>query len=134
MKNLWYHITQSTYSEEVLFEPPIPQDTDGEPNVPRICVSSTIEQCLAGFTGMPVGESSLGQIVNFCIEEKRPFVIYQLQGSPIFADEIGDSYRTNEHWFLDPTYGELVGYVSWDDLSELIISETYPDFYEYLLS
>lgn len=100
----WYHLSTTLFEKLELLSPRDNKSgfnrSDYEPNISRICVSPTIEQCLVA---IPYSKWEM-------------FGIYKTI-SPTIAKEsvnVFDSKITDEGWILIPTYFERIGCLSLD--------------------
>ena len=115
MKRYYYHITDKHWPKTITLIPQAEGENrdEDEPLIPRICVCSTIEQCMVAVYLYTCDVYSIYRTKEK-ITAKR-------------AQCINDSYITDEHWVLKPTKFikigkidfEQIGDREWDDFVQL---------------
>ena len=105
---MWYHVTREYLSETVELVPKVPNCyVNLEGNIPRICVSSSIFNCLMAIQGydnkLYKKEIKARFTTNPCvyITEKTPFI----------PPDCADFRKNDERWFLDKTVFYHLGFV-----------------------
>lgn len=101
MRKRWLHVSEKYLGSSFLFIPRIPQGIDihlEDTTIARICVSDSIDRCIMGIYGEP-NPRKLSQ-----------FWVYELRGDVVrpTIKQVPDRARTNEHWFIHPTIGNLI--------------------------
>lgn len=103
-----YFVTDKHLGSSMILEPRIPEFTSSMEDqvTPRICVASTIQQCL---TAIEVSSALETEKVN----EKIYYVYYTTYDDSTTvrptSDEVSDAYSTGELWILEPDAFFLIG-------------------------
>ena len=102
---MWFHIDRGYLGKTIILNPRVPDCCEigysnryTEGNIPRICVSDTIYDCIRGILGI-ASPSSLEIRDRF---HDNPCV-YFTEEYPYIPPDSSDFRLTNEHWFLTPT-------------------------------
>jgi hypothetical protein len=113
IKRYWYHVSSTLKKKKELLKPR--DNTEGfnrpehEPNIKRICVSPTLEQCL---TAIPYS--------------KRDTVFIYRTNAKVIAkasQEVFDSPITQEGWILKPTWFIKMGVLDFEIIPSKVITE-----------
>ena len=105
---MWYHVAREYLSETVELTPKIPNcDVNLEGNIPRICVSSSIFNCLLAIQGM--GDRLYKD--NMKIKSTTNPCVYITEKTPFLPPDCADFRKNDERWFLDKTVFYHLGYV-----------------------
>ena len=116
---MYYHVSRNDLGISVIFTPKVPSSAiiEREGNIPRICVSSHIVLCLKAIIGnkQPTVDDILQEynISKFPIAEGT-FIsptIYSTTDIPYRIPHASDFRENKEHWFLNDTTFNRVGYI-----------------------
>lgn len=104
----FFHVSSINLGEKAKLTPKVPETISkgyGEDAVTkRICVSPTVGQCLMGKSGVKTVESALDDILQEC------YYVYEIwTQNAIPAENVHDSWLTDEHWILEEMEFTLVG-------------------------
>lgn len=135
---LWYHISKFDLGEQVVFKPKVPESAleSMEGNIPRVCVSDSIYNCLRAITSntkhLKVGEVILElrrevQPFTLAKDAKNIFVspaIYVTELVPYIPPKCIDFRINREHWFITDTLFNRAGYISLHGLLNGVIEIT----------
>lgn len=99
-----YHISHRLILDTIYPKVPLSSRVDGEPLMPRICVSPTISQCLLA--------------VNWYPDNNVNVYVYSTDAKTVQALGVRDVKWTGERWILNPVNLTLI-YNSKEYFSEL---------------
>lgn len=113
---VYYHVsTEGGEEDKIVWTPRVPLDSAwSEPEIPRICVSPTISQCLLA--------------INFKAYDFDHFNIYKTNAKVYFPIGVTDSEITKEMWLLSSSEfikcGELSkeqnNDIDWEEFQEIL--------------
>ena len=109
-KRYWFHVS-STLKRKIEFLHPRDNDegfnrADHEPNVRRICVSPTLEQCL---TAIPYSSHDTIKIYK----TRRPIKVKK-------SVDVFDSFVTGEKWITNPTKFVKIGVLKFEKINKYL--------------
>ena len=116
---MWYHVSRCFLGNEQFLYPRVPNmDTFcrcEEGNIPRICVSNSILNCIRAITGNKI---------IYSINIKRNFLenpcVYATEEVPLLPPNCLDFRQNEERWFLKKTKFVYLGRV---DMNQLLIKK-----------
>lgn len=131
MLEKFFHVSRTDFGEKFKFKPRIPSSAvmSVEGDIPRVCVSTTVLDCINAINGC--GNTSVSDLlINCCdhIEQamglavifKSP-AVYMTTRVPYLPPEASDFRDNDERWFITPVTMKRVGFI---DLSEIVYNQT----------
>lgn len=111
---MWYHVRRKNEGKVLTLTPKMPEVNNGckyeEGDIPRICVSNTIFNCLRGITGMSNIDAGLFRENNSFGFDGNP-AVYITEGRAYTPPNAIDFRQNNEHWVLTEEKYFFLGYV-----------------------
>lgn len=119
---MYYHVSKIDLGSVVVFTPKIPGSSliSTEGNIPRVCVTTSIRNCLLSINGVREG-SIKDTVINLSNEENSyrkdivtigPVTIYSTDQQPYLPPDASDFRINKEHWFIQPVEMKRIGYLS----------------------
>ena len=117
---MWYHVVREFFGNEKVFLPKIPQLNSfcrcEEGNIPRICVSNSLFNCLRAITGLDRGLYPNILKKNFA---ENPCV-YATEEVPLLPPNCLDFRQNEERWFIKRT---KFMYLARIDIEQLLVKK-----------
>lgn len=102
---MWYHVRREFAGKSPTITPLIPRAAEDynwcrseEGDIPRICVSDVIINCLRGIMG--ISNPAMGDFRKYFHENPH---LYITEETPFMPPNCLDFRENNEHWFITPT-------------------------------
>jgi len=102
---MWYHVRREFTGKKPTIKPSIPKAAEEynwcrseEGDIPRICVSDTVLNCLRGIMG--IEKPAMDDFKKYFHE--NPY-LYFTEEVPYIPPNCSDFRENSEHWFITPT-------------------------------
>ena len=106
--SIYYHIT-TNLGNRVILTPRVPTTSlDAEGDIPRICVSTSVYDCIRGVTGSRLLQT---HHIHDALKGSKVLCIYSTQDSPFKPPACLDFRRNSEMWFLKDTTFVRAGFI-----------------------
>lgn len=119
----YYHVTEDL-GESIILTPRVPRYClPNEGDIPRICVSSSIYNCVRALAGSVNLKTHHIQGVYGLT---RQLCVYETDESPYLPPDCSDFRRNNEMWFIKDTAFKRLGFIcskAWNSGNILVVKE-----------
>lgn len=127
----YYHISKTDLGEKFRFTPRVPRSAiiDDEGDIPRVCVSSKIVNCIDAICGCYATVNDfIHEVVRLDSDLLIPPTVYFTTRTPYTPPNAVDFYQNGEKWFITSVTMKRLGYIDLERMfqfGEVLITQQF---------